>query len=240
VRDAELDMAGFYCMLEPTRVPAAQLAADPVTACWVRHLETSPVPEGQTALFLRRWLTRDTGEAPSDVQAACWCDVKRSYLVMRDSLRRLYVTARDPQPYAEALGALGFYMLDETVEVDGQAYGTAVLDFGPRLIHSWLMRLVDNETGLAQTDLLDEGARELVVDGERVSLTPLEFSLLVYLRQRPDEVVTRPQLLKEVWGEDYLAGSNVVDVVVRSLRRKLGSYASVIETVTGAGYRYRA
>lgn len=46
-------------------------------------------------------------------------------------------------------------------------------------------------------------------------------------------------LLEKIWGYDYDGGSNVVDVIIRSLRGKLGERASVIETVRGAGYRFR-
>ena len=72
--------------------------------------------------------------------------------------------------------------------------------------------------------------------GERVALTPLEFGLFNHLREREGKAVSRPELLREVWGTDYAGGSNVVDAVVRSLRRKLGAPASVVETVRGSGY----
>ena len=76
--------------------------------------------------------------------------------------------------------------------------------------------------------------------GERIALTPLEFGLFNHLREREGTAVSRQELLREVWGTDYAGGSNVVDAVVRSLRRKLGSAASVVETVRGSGYRLRA
>lgn len=85
----------------------------------------------------------------------------------------------------------------------------------------------------------DRDNRELLVDGERRSLTPLEHGLLCYLRDRRDTVVSRDEALREVWRQPF-AGSNVVDAVVRTLRRKLGPYAAAIETVTGHGYRMRS
>ena len=51
--------------------------------------------------------------------------------------------------------------------------------------------------------------------------------------------VSRAQLLDEVWGYSESGGSNVVDAVVRGLRKKLGDHAGCIETVSGVGYRYR-
>lgn len=68
-----------------------------------------------------------------------------------------------------------------------------------------------------------------------------EFALLEYLMRHPGQVLTRQQLLDSVWGIDFDAGSNVVDVYVSYLRRKLDAPGrpSVIETVRGAGYRVR-
>jgi pimeloyl-ACP methyl ester carboxylesterase len=85
----------------------------------------------------------------------------------------------------------------------------------------------------------DRDHRELVIDGERHPLTPLEHGLLCCLMDRAGAVVTRDDALREVWQQPF-AGSNVVDAVVRTLRRKLGSHADWIETVTGHGYRLRS
>jgi DNA-binding SARP family transcriptional activator/predicted ATPase len=86
---------------------------------------------------------------------------------------------------------------------------------------------------------LDEGARELLVAGRRVGLAPLEFALLHYLIEREGQAVSRTALLADVWGYSYEGGSNVVDAVVRALRKKLGPCASTLETVTKVGYRFR-
>jgi len=69
-----------------------------------------------------------------------------------------------------------------------------------------------------------------------------EFTLLEYLMRHAGQVLTRQQLLDSVWGIDFDAGSNVVDVYVSYLRRKLDREGepSVIETVRGAGYRVRS
>ena len=76
--------------------------------------------------------------------------------------------------------------------------------------------------------------------GERVALTPLEFGLFSHLRQCEGKAVSRNDLLREVWGTEFTGGSNVVDAVVRSLRRKLGTAAPAVETVRGSGYRLRS
>jgi predicted ATPase len=86
---------------------------------------------------------------------------------------------------------------------------------------------------------LDEEARELLVADQRVGLAPLEFAVLRYLAEREGKAVSRAALLADVWGYSYEGGSNVVDAVVRALRKKLGAYAAALETVTKVGYRYR-
>ncbi len=85
---------------------------------------------------------------------------------------------------------------------------------------------------------LDLRTRRVSVDGRDVELTAREFTLAETFFRHPDQVLSREQLLDRVWGYDFDPGSNVVDVYVRYLRRKLG--ADVIETVRGMGYRLRA
>ena len=67
----------------------------------------------------------------------------------------------------------------------------------------------------------------------------LEFGVLEALHERSGKPVSRVDLLSIVWGTEYNGGSNIVNVVVRTLRRKLGTSASRIETVRGVGYRLR-
>jgi len=114
-----------------------------------------------------------------------------------------------------------------------------MLDFGPSSVDGWLARLVASELGVAGDDLLDRAARELVLNGRRVNLTRLEFGVMEYLQQRAGEAVPRVALLENVWEQNFDGGSNVVDVVIRALRKKLRDRASVIETVQGVGYRLR-
>ena len=90
--------------------------------------------------------------------------------------------------------------------------------------------------GAVQVDL----ARRQALVGDRVvDLSDREFRLLYHLVCHPGEVVSRERLLSEVWGYSFDPGSNVVDVCVRRLRKKLGS-AEAIETVRNAGYRVAA
>jgi DNA-binding response OmpR family regulator len=85
---------------------------------------------------------------------------------------------------------------------------------------------------------LDLRTRRLAVDGRTAELTAREFALAEVFFRHPGQVLSREQLLSSVWGYDYDPGSNVVDVYVGYLRRKLGSQR--FQTVRGVGYRFRA
>ncbi len=84
---------------------------------------------------------------------------------------------------------------------------------------------------------LDLRTRRATVGERVVELTAREFALAETLLRHPDHVLSREQLLSHVWGYDFDPGSNVVDVYIRYLRKKLGP--DVIETVRGMGYRLR-
>jgi pimeloyl-ACP methyl ester carboxylesterase len=84
---------------------------------------------------------------------------------------------------------------------------------------------------------LEEANRELVVDGRREPLTRLEYAVMLALIRASGRVVTRDEMLATIWNTPF-TGSNKVEAVVRSLRKKLGSFAPSIETVTGHGYRF--
>jgi hypothetical protein len=239
VLDREGAVVGFSVMFEPRTVSRAVLLADPVTAQWWRHLREHPVPPGDRVLFLRRWLGEDGGEGPSPIQAACWLDVKRTYMALRPDLRRVYTAVRAIEVFAPIVTKLGFRPVGEPVQVDDAVYHSAVLDFGPASVDGWLADLAADELGVQDVLTLDRDAGEVVVDGRRLALTPLEFGVLDHLHAKRGKVVSRSAVLREVWGYDTAGGSNVVDSVIRSLRRKLGPQASSIETVRGFGYRSR-
>ncbi|HSK26922.1 MAG TPA: response regulator transcription factor [Jiangellales bacterium] len=85
---------------------------------------------------------------------------------------------------------------------------------------------------------LDLRTRRAEVGDRVVELTGREFSLLETFLRHPDQVLSREQLLSQVWGYSFDPGTNLVNVYVNTLRKKLG--ADVVETVRGAGYRLRA
>ena len=121
--------------------------------------------------------------------------------------------------------------------IAADSYTTAVLDFGPASVDGWFERLVARELGIATSGILDLGAREMIAGSHRVALTRREFDTLYYLIQRSGDVVGREDILNDVWGDNADVGSNVVDVTIRSLRKKLKERSSLIETVSGIGYR---
>lgn len=240
VRDRHGDVTGFFTLLSGRLLHPGTVPGDAVTAVWARDLREHPLPRGQVALGLRRWLDAEHGESPCASQAACWLDVKRTYLSLRPALRRMYVVVADVATYWPVVRELGFRPVpDGDAELDGVRYGSVALDFGPDSVDGWLASLVGVQLGLDSGDVLDEDSRELWVQGSPRRLTPLEFGLFRHLRNRTGRLVTRAELMNDVWGTRFTDGSNVVDAVVRTLRVKLGSGADVVETVRGGGYRLR-
>lgn len=83
--------------------------------------------------------------------------------------------------------------------------------------------------------------REVKRGAESIELTTREFNLLEYLMRSPGRVLTRTQILEQVWGYDFDPNTNVVDVCIQRLRKKVdaGQSEPLIETVRGAGYRMK-
>lgn len=88
---------------------------------------------------------------------------------------------------------------------------------------------------------LDSLAREVRRDNQIIELTTKEFDLLEYLMRHPNQVLTRSQIIEQVWGNDFSGTSNIIEVYIRSLRRKLEQRGKsrLIQTVRGVGYVLR-
>jgi two-component system OmpR family response regulator/two-component system response regulator MprA len=88
--------------------------------------------------------------------------------------------------------------------------------------------------------VLDSAAQRCTYEGEDVSLTPTEFNLLAYLMARRGQALSRDTIHRDVWGHEFDRGTNLIDVYVNYVRRKLKDVGcpSPIETVRGVGYRY--
>lgn len=85
---------------------------------------------------------------------------------------------------------------------------------------------------------IHEKTREVERDGRKIDLTPREYDLLLHLLRHPNQVLSREQLLNAVWGYDYFGDTNVVDVYIRYVRKKLEheGESTLIQTVRGVGY----
>jgi DNA-binding response OmpR family regulator len=241
VRDREGGVVGAACVFERSLADESDVLADPVTSEWCEHLRQEPIGPEEQALFVRVHLSRVAGAGPSPELSAMMLDLKRAYMELRPRLRRVYTLFYPHTPMWTFLSRVGFRPLHGApVLQDGLAAQPMVLDFGPGSVDGWLAELVANELSLAEAAYLDRAARELVVDERHIPLTPLEFLVMQYLMDREGQAISRTALLDDVWHDSYQGGSNVVDVVIRSLRKKLGPRASVIETVSRLGYRYRS
>ena len=142
--------------------------------------------------------------------------------------------------------------IDRIVGLSVGADDYLVKPFSPRELVARVKALLrrpraDRGPSAAPLDLgelaIDQPTRTVTVRGEPVTLTAIEFDLLVTLAQEPGVVFGRQRLLDRVWGMDYVGDEHVVDVHLGNLRRKLGDDAlrpRFIETVRGAGYRFRA
>jgi len=97
----------------------------------------------------------------------------------------------------------------------------------------------DNEQILAFGPItMNLDAHDVVVDGENITLTALEFKLLKHLLNRKGRVQTRDQLLGDVWGYSSEVTTRTVDTHIKRLREKLGKPGDLIQTIRGVGYRF--
>ena len=84
---------------------------------------------------------------------------------------------------------------------------------------------------------IDKKARRVSVDGEIIPLTLKEFELLNFLIAHASQALSREQLLKHVWGMDYIGSLRTVDTHIKTLRMKLG-IGDYIQTIWGIGYKF--
>jgi DNA-binding response OmpR family regulator len=142
----------------------------------------------------------------------------------------LFVTARDEE-------------VDRVLGLELGADDYLTKPFSPRELVSRVRAVLRRTSGSsAQPALtlggivLDPDTREVTVDGAPVMLTATEFDLLAALIRRPGRVLSREQLLSQVWGYAAAAGTRTVDVHVGQVRAKLGPAGHLIRTVRGIGY----
>ena len=87
--------------------------------------------------------------------------------------------------------------------------------------------------------LIDPHSHRVLVQGQEIDLTPIEFSLLVLFARNPGRIFNRAYLMETVWEQSYIPGDRSVDNAVLRLRRKIYPHGEAIEAVWGVGYRLR-
>ena len=95
-----------------------------------------------------------------------------------------------------------------------------------------------SETSIDGPFVFDLTSMNLTLEGKRLDLTATEFKLVSMLVAKAGSILSREELLQEVWGYNSTVDSRTVDTHMRRLREKLGSHASCIETIRGQGYRF--
>jgi DNA-binding winged helix-turn-helix (wHTH) protein len=230
-RGAEGEVLAFYLFARQDDPHSGLGALDPLFATWQAHLAANAV-EGEV-LFIRQISARADG-AYSAGRVACILDLKRNYLE-RWGMARIYCYASADD--RDLLHRLGFRPLEQPRTGMPE---TMVLEVPGGDMIEWVSALVDaGPSGTAHSDSLDfaRDRREIVVEGRAIELTPLEAQVLGELIDRAPAVVRREDLIERIWRRAFV-GSNVVDTVVRTLRKKLGPRRDCIQTVPKAGYRY--
>ena len=85
---------------------------------------------------------------------------------------------------------------------------------------------------------IDDNARIVYVNDQRIDMTPKEYNILIYLVNNENRVVTREQLLSQIWGYEFFGDDRTLDTHMKLLRKKLGDYGRCIVTLRGVGYRF--
>lgn len=110
-------------------------------------------------------------------------------------------------------------------------------------IHAVVRRSVGDRQNLLSVGplKLDRITREVTCNQQAIELTSREFNLLEYLMRSPGRVFTRTQIMEHVWGYDFNPNTNVVDVCIQRIRKKIDPIdeAGWIESIRGVGYRFR-
>src|SRR6478736_3004780 len=139
---------------------------------------------------------------------------------------------------------------EETDEVVGFSVGTddyVAKPFSVKVLLERIRALLRRRDGSAnngnvlvsQGVLIDRERHRVTVDEKQLDLTPSEFGLLEALIRQPGRVFSRSELIDAALGGDSLVLERTIDVHIRSLRKKLGPHAVLVETVRGIGYRLR-
>ena len=214
--------------------------------------------ERRIADFIRKGLSEQgyaVDVAYDGEEALQWVDVAEFDIIILD----IMLPVRDGFSVCRALRArnlrVPILMLtardaleDRVLGLDSGADDYLVKPFAFAELLARLRALARREPSLVGTHLqvddlvLDSGTREVSRNGAQIQLTTKEFTLLEYLMRHPNQVLTRTMIAEHVWNYDFDNATNVIDVHIRNLRRKIDEPfpAKLIRTVRGAGYRMSA
>lgn len=105
-----------------------------------------------------------------------------------------------------------------------------------RLLDKQVQSIMPKEVIHKQVLEIDKEAMKVRVEGQEIILTHKEFQILLYLVENEGRVLSRENILNEIWGYDFVGDVRVVDNHIKKIRKALGEYAYMIRTVFGAGY----
>ena len=223
VRDGRGDVAGFS-----VTAPLDDLddgpPEDPVIAAVSGHLSRDPLASGGRAVLFRWALGSRHGEHPSPEVAALVVDLKRTYLELRATLRRVYTVVADWAAAAPVLGVMGFDPLEE-VRVGDRAFVLARLDFGPGGVDAWIGRHVLAEqrapnSAAASPDQVSAGSRASGIPEQSRAASDLSSLLTLTAREREvlallAEGMTNVQLAQTLFISERTANRHVSNIYTK-------------------------
>lgn len=142
-------------------------------------------------------------------------------------------------------------MLSARTEEDDKLFGFDIgvddyvtKPFSPKELMARIKAISDRKTKKANKKyihndlIIDFSARDVIIDGKKVDMTPKELDLLIYLVNNENIALDREKILSAVWHIDYYGDDRTVDTHIKMLRHSLGKYRDAIKTVRGMGYKF--
>jgi DNA-binding response OmpR family regulator len=131
--------------------------------------------------------------------------------------------------------------IDELSGIDMGADDYVTKPFNPLIlmarINARMKRKTDSNTSKFGAIEIYKDSHEVKINGKQVDFLPKEFTLLCYLIDNHDVVLSREQILDAVWGREYPGGDRTVDSHMNRLRSKLGVHRNMLQTIRGSGYK---
>ena len=222
VRAADGSVAGFSVTATVTADGrTGPMREDPLVQAVAEHLHTTPMPPGAEAVVFRWALGSRHGERPTPEVAALVTDLKRTYLQLRATLRRVYTVVSDWPAQAPALRVMGFDQLTE-VAVGPRRFSLACLDFGTGGVDAWIGRHVLAEQAGPVPAQPRPPDRRSPGDGRSAALHAADRPPLFRLTAREQEVLallaegmTNRQLAEALFISERTANRHVSNIFTK-------------------------